>query len=163
MACPPARPTRRAPPRVRTRRIATPAVIRVSAVSGAPAGRRLKHPRAVTGGGSIRSAQPETNPQPAPRDRPPIELTRTEFLGPTGRPCDCPGVPCARTRSCRVARLVSVGNNRGVEVVFDAFHRVGRPSRLLRGGDRRGGRGAAGGTGGDRARGAAAICAEPRR
>src|SRR6266540_3604157 len=84
MACPPARPTRRAPPRVRTRRIATPAVIRVSAVSGAPAGRRLRHARAVTRGGSIRSAQPETNPQPAPRDRPPVELTRTEFLGPTG-------------------------------------------------------------------------------
>src|SRR6266540_3782936 len=28
------------------------------------------------------------------------------FVG--GRPCDCPGVPRARIRSCRVARLVSV-------------------------------------------------------
>src|SRR6266498_3906168 len=30
------------------------------------------------------------------------------FVG--GRPCDCPGVPRARIRSCRVARLVSVGS-----------------------------------------------------
>jgi transposase len=37
------------------------------------------------------------------------------------------------------------------EVVFDALHRVGRPSRLLRGGDRGGRRGAVGGAGADRA------------
>src|SRR6266511_4424732 len=83
MACPPARPTRRAAPRVRTRRIAIPAVIPDSGVSGGPAGSRRKHPRTVTGGGSIRSAQRETNLRPALRDRPPIKLTRTEFLGPT--------------------------------------------------------------------------------
>src|SRR5947208_16273657 len=72
------------------------------------------------------------------------------FVG--GRPCDCPGVLRARIRSCRVARLVSVGNEIAREVVLlDALLRVGRASRLLRGGDRGGWRGAVGGAGADRA------------
>src|SRR3954451_8296096 len=66
------------------------------------------------------------------------------FVG--GRPCDCPGVPRARIRGCRVARLVSVIDDRDGGGL-DAVHRVRRASRLLRGGDRGGGSGAAGGAG----------------
>src|SRR6266536_5206406 len=50
-----------------------------------------------------------------------------------------------------------------MEVVFDAVHWLGRASRLLRGRDRRGGQGGAGGTGADRAGGTGAVRAKPRR
>src|SRR5436190_8713187 len=41
------------------------------------------------------------------------------FVG--GRRCDCPGVPCARIGSCRVARLVSVSREPRVELVLVRF------------------------------------------
>lgn len=77
----------------------------------------------------------------------------------------------ATVRVCRAHGSVVVvspasspsSNDREREVVFDALHRVGRPSRLLRGRGRGGRQGAAGRAGADRARGAGAVCAESRR
>src|SRR5215218_6609979 len=76
-----------------------------------------------------------------------------------GRPCDLSGCAQSANASMSFAHRFS---RQATEGGADASNRVGRPSRVLRGGDRRRRRGPLRGPARDQARGARALRAEPR-